>query len=138
MRNFKDLSRALASIAGGLKGIKDIIDTIEPGGGGVGGVDYSTTETDTGLKWIDGSVVYQLVISIEALSTGTQVDHNISNFGDLVEAYAVIEKADGFFVPIPTDKMGLFVSPTKWAINTTDTSINGRPGFLFLRYTKSA
>lgn len=36
MRNFKDLSRALASIAGGLKGIKDIIDTIEPGGGGAG------------------------------------------------------------------------------------------------------
>ena len=34
MRNFKDLSRALASIAGGLKSIKDIIDTIEPGGGG--------------------------------------------------------------------------------------------------------
>ena len=59
MRNFKDLSRALASIAGGLKGIKDIIDTIEPGGGGVGGIDYSTTEQDTGLKWIDGSAVYQ-------------------------------------------------------------------------------
>lgn len=29
------------------------------GGGGGGGVDYSTTEQDTGLKWIDGKTIYQ-------------------------------------------------------------------------------
>ena len=62
MRNFKDLSRALASIAGGLKGIKDIIDTIEPGGGG-SVVDYSSTEHEIGT-WYDGSVLYEQTIKI--------------------------------------------------------------------------
>lgn len=28
-------------------------------GGGAGGIDYSETEQDTGLKWIDGKTVYQ-------------------------------------------------------------------------------
>ena len=63
MRNFKDLSRALASIAGGLKGIKDIIDTIEPGGGGGSTSDYSTTPHIVG-KWIDGVTdVYEFTIT---------------------------------------------------------------------------
>lgn len=31
----------------------------ESGGGGGGGIDYSTIEQDTGLKWIDGRPIYQ-------------------------------------------------------------------------------
>lgn len=33
------------------------------GGGGGGGLDYSTTEQDTGLKWIDGRKIYQKTYS---------------------------------------------------------------------------
>ena len=32
------------------------------GGGGKGGVDYSTEEQDTGLKWIDGKTIYSKTI----------------------------------------------------------------------------
>lgn len=42
------------------------------GGGGGGGIDYSTTEQDTGLKWIDGKTIYQ-----RSYNFGT--DYNIPN-----------------------------------------------------------
>ena len=35
-----------------------------PSGGGGGGIDYSTSEQDTGLKWIDNSSIYQKTINI--------------------------------------------------------------------------
>ena len=33
------------------------------GEGGAGGVDYSTSEVDTGIKWIDGKSIYRKVIN---------------------------------------------------------------------------
>ena len=33
-----------------------------------GGIDYSTDEQDTGLKWIDGSAIYQKTVKIENIS----------------------------------------------------------------------
>lgn len=33
------------------------------GEGGTGGVDYSTSEVDTGVKWIDGKTIYRKVIN---------------------------------------------------------------------------
>lgn len=35
------------------------LELIEYAGGSGGGIDYSTSEQDTGLKWIDGKTVYQ-------------------------------------------------------------------------------
>ena len=37
---------------------------IPSGGSGGGGVDYSTTEQNTGIKWIDNSPIYQLSFAI--------------------------------------------------------------------------
>ena len=56
--------------------------------GGAGGIDYSTTEQDTGLKWIDGKTVYQKTVSIGTLPNTNQanVPHLISN----IEVYYVI------------------------------------------------
>lgn len=39
-----------------IKGLK--IDSFSYDGGGSGGLDYSTSEQDTGRKWIDGETVY--------------------------------------------------------------------------------
>jgi hypothetical protein len=49
-------------------------------GGGGGGVDYSTTEQDTGKKWIDGRPVYQRTFYIASLNNGsnTIVDSSFS------------------------------------------------------------
>lgn len=44
--------------------------------------DYSTTEIDTGKKWIDGKHIYRKVINVGALSDANQktIAHGISNF----------------------------------------------------------
>lgn len=40
--------------------------------GGHGGVDYSTTEQNTGLSWINGDAVYQKTFSVNVSCTGGQ------------------------------------------------------------------
>lgn len=44
------------------------------GGGGAGGVDYSTEEQATGLKWIDGKDLYQ--ITVTGNFSGTSFNYN--------------------------------------------------------------
>lgn len=39
-------------------------------GGGGGGVDYSTTEQDTGKKWIDGRPVYSKTYYVASIAVG--------------------------------------------------------------------
>lgn len=43
------------------------------GGGAGGGVNYSTTEQDTGLKWVDGKSIYQKTFLFNNLTTGENV-----------------------------------------------------------------
>ena len=49
-------------------------------GGGGGGVDYSTAEQNTGLKWIDGRPIYQKTFYIASLNNGASsiVDSNFT------------------------------------------------------------
>ena len=58
---------------------------------GGGGVDYSTTETDTGLSWIDGNPIYQRVFEFEnALTVGASAWVSagiaIANIGRIIRA----------------------------------------------------
>lgn len=46
--------------------------------GGGGGVDYSTTEQDTGLKWIDGKPIYQITYIWDSTTLNSFVSHDIS------------------------------------------------------------
>lgn len=41
---------------------RDYVDT-EGGDTPAGGIDYSTEEQDTGLKWIDGKALYQITVT---------------------------------------------------------------------------
>lgn len=69
---------------------RDYIDT-EGGGGGAGGVDYSTEEQDTGLKWIDGSpiyqktVVYTSAIAVNATTTLAIADYIGTDVAQIIE-----------------------------------------------------
>ena len=139
MRNCKDLSRALASIAGGLKGIKDIIDTIEPGGG-AGGIDYSTEEQDTGLKWIDGSPVYQKTISIPSLAFTTDIPHGISNYKQVVDVMVISTRdaeAKSYFI-LPQADTELFVKETSLYFGGNYGNVAGKPAWVTLRYIKES
>lgn len=50
-------------------------------GGGVGGIDFTTSEQDTGLKWLDEKTVFQKTISLGTMPNATMksVAHNITD-----------------------------------------------------------
>ena len=54
--------------------------------------DYSTSEQNTGFKWINGSAIYKKTINFGALpSSGYKgMAHNITNFGTLVDTKAIL------------------------------------------------
>lgn len=59
----------------------------------VGGVDYSTSEQDTGLKWIDGKSIYQKTFSFTGIrnpSDWTYID-TISNMDTPIKAECLID-----------------------------------------------
>lgn len=67
------------------------------GGGGGGGSshEYSETEHIVGT-WIDGSTVYEKTISVGTItSPNTTVQHNISNFGMLIDITGVCSMNGG-------------------------------------------
>ena len=70
---------------------------IAGGGGGVGGIDYSTSEQDTGLKWIGGETVYQKTIDFGGLpDTGSKdVAHGIVGLDVVIDFWGVC-KETGF------------------------------------------
>lgn len=55
------------------------INANESGGGG-GGIDYSTTEQDTGLTWVDGRPIYQKTYYVDGLTSGLHyIDVNFTS-----------------------------------------------------------
>lgn len=58
---------------------------------------YSTSETDTGQRWIDGKTIYRKVINFGNLpNTSTKsVNHNISGLSFVTSLYAIAYTATG-------------------------------------------
>lgn len=53
-------------------------------------MDYSTSEINTGAKWVDGSAIYKKTISIGAVNTNSSavIAHGISSFATFVKSEA--------------------------------------------------
>lgn len=108
---------------------------------GGGGIDYSTSEQDTGLKWIDGSAVYEKVISIsnvslssgsyETVDTITGLDTIISCNGYVVEGNLKYTLNDITLRVIQDGTSVKLYSPsgTTWTISS---------GAIIIRYTKAS
>lgn len=62
-----------------------------------GGVDYSTTEQDTGRKWIDGKNIYQKTIYYAGGTSGGTytIPHGISNLGKVVRCDGICNDSRG-------------------------------------------
>lgn len=58
---------------------------------------YSTSETDTGQKWIDGKTIYRKVIDFGALPNSTikSVNHNISGLSFVTLLSAIVYQSSG-------------------------------------------
>ena len=63
-----------------------------PAGGG--GLDYSTTEQDTGLKWIDNKNVYVKTIVATGPSGNLEIDTGLTNVDTVVEMSVVMTRND--------------------------------------------
>lgn len=72
---------------------------------GGGGVDYSTTEQDTGLKWIDGKPIYQKTITKNNTVYGnaTQINANVADMDKLIDHKCTLFFADAEMSPPITD-----------------------------------
>ena len=113
--------------------------------GGGGGVDYSTTEQDTGLKWVDGSSIYQITYTGLSFSSGAVSDlQDCSglNIDTLVSIEGVSSNGNG----IVDVSCGNVQAQGKLQFDWTDKHLyfyagNDCPGgtiHVTLRYTKSS
>lgn len=72
--------------------------------GGAGLPSYFTTETDTGMKWIDGKTIYRKVIDFGALPNATEkvVQHGINNLDTIVNVSCISKNtSNGVYFIIP-------------------------------------
>lgn len=67
------------------------------GGGGGGGLNYSYTEQDTGLTWVDGSHIYQKTVNFGSLpNTGYKdVSIGVVNFDKLINIWGNLTWSSG-------------------------------------------
>ena len=109
------------------------------------GQNYSTSEVDTKVKWIDNKTIYRKTIDIGALpnATGKQVNHGISGLDTVVkmEGFA---KDPNAFTPLPfpgtsSNPAGFIqVGITSTAVSIgTGTDRSNATGYVTLYYTKS-
>lgn len=66
-------------------------------------ISYSTTEQDTGTKWIDGKPIYQKTINIGNLpnNQSKSVAHGISNLDVIINMYGVSKNSSNSYIPLP-------------------------------------
>lgn len=112
---------------------------------GGGGVDYSTTEQDTGLKWIDGKEIYQCTIDVGFLTNNStkSVAHGISNIDNIIkiEGIAIVSSGSNF-VPLPSPSksaaysVGVKVDKTNVSVETGQNRTTWY-AYITLKYTKT-
>lgn len=113
-------------------------------------INYSTTEQDTGAKWVDGSSLYRKTIPITTpAGTGVQsIPHGVTGIGEIVDHYGYVILSDGTNVPLPrssTNMTTLGIYFYTWdATNVTGyvgtsyvTTLAIASGYLTIEYTKA-
>ena len=117
--------------------------TDAPGGGGV--IDYSTTEQNTGQKWIDGKPIYQKVINDLTVSfsssgsVGRYASINLSNYLSNIDKLWVDFSASYYLLNNTNQRSFLYAA---FSNGTTldlfvETSRTNVPVVLVVRYTKT-
>lgn len=111
-------------------------------------MDYSTSEQDTGCKWIDGKKIYKKTVDIGTLPNATtkSVAHGITSIGTFIDAKgSALRSSDSIWfqipnVPNPTagidTGIGLTVSSSNIEISTGRDRTN-MTGYVTLWYTKT-
>ena len=114
--------------------IETISDAIEALGS------YSTTEENTGKKWIDNSDIYRKVFYIESLPNATTVslNHGITNLKDVFKLEAVAQATvgkSGLPFPYATTLLVRYTA-TEIAITASGDS-SDQSAYITIEYTKT-
>lgn len=110
-----------------------------------GGRDYSTTEQDTGLTWVDDTtLIYQKTIDLGTLPNGANhtVAHGISNFDRLVHSRGFAKNISQQ-IPLPyggdgISELGVFVDNTNVILVIGTGNFSTYTGYITLWYTKTS
>ena len=72
-------------------------------------MDYSTSEQDTGCKWIDGKKIYKKTIDFGALPNASikNVDHGVANIARVVKIDGIISFGSNNWSNIPLVYQGV-------------------------------
>lgn len=108
------------------------------GGSGGGGIDYSTTEQNTGLKWIDGKPIYQKTFSLTFTSNFLTVDLTALSIDSVVKIDGGVCDSSGSFIPF-----GYESATSVYTSSATNMSVNNQysgskpSGYATIQYTKT-
>lgn len=113
-------------------------------GTGGGGIDYSTDEQDTGLKWIDDKPIYQKTVNCGELPNTTEkvVAHNSSNIDAIINTFGFAMSSNGLSLPLPyADNSNTVIclasNKTNIIINTKD-NMSAYLAYVTIQYTKTS
>ena len=108
-------------------------------------LDYSTSEVNTGAKWIDGTAIYKKTINFGALpnSTAKNVAHSIVSLGKIIKLEGYGRKTSGGTYPLPYASAGsnsieLYANNTNIEITTTSDRTDITECYVTLYYTKTS
>lgn len=104
---------------------------------------FSTTEKVVGT-WINGKPLYQKTLTgtISSVSSGNNINHEISNLETVVKVEGMAVYATSLFVPINfynTESLRTyaFVSTTAIALWVKDNNFLNKPFYITIQYTKT-
>lgn len=115
---------------------------VTPSGGG--GVNYSTTEQDTGLKGLNGETIYQKTVDLGNIPNNTtkSVAHSISNLSSIYSMYGACSAGTSSYLPLPyyaPGQYGISIDVTQTNINIgTQYDRSAYSGYITLLYTKTS
>jgi hypothetical protein len=107
---------------------------------------YSTSEVDTKVKWIDNKTIYRKTINIGTLPNATTktVAHGISNLGLVIKAEGFASESSGVRITFPFasvaaagDQVAMRFEATNVVI-ITGVDRSSFSGYITLWYTKSS
>ena len=112
-------------------------------------MDYSTSEVDTGAKWIDGTAIYKKTVHISSLpnSTSTDYPHSISNLSQIIkiEGFMLTSSGGAWPLPqVPNPTASSISTGIRVSVSSTDITIDAgsnrssNSAYITLYYTKSS
>lgn len=108
-------------------------------------LDYSTSEINTGAKWIDGSAIYKKTVSTGTLpdTNASWTQHGISNMSKVIKAEGYATDGTTFH-PLPyantasNGSVAVQVTSTNIMLSTTSDQSAYTESYITLYYTKSS